>query len=603
MQNKRKKIPAYRRPRFWAAILLMVAASLLGWWLWFGKYAHAPRFDFILVSVNQEPQKILPGETLSLHPKDKVKILKIYTNIPLVQNVRLAARDLDAEAFRYQELRLAELLPDRRIFDHYKFRIGIKYRNHDLGHVDLEVRPYVEDWMEKANRIIDMGKRLDFLEKARQLLPDDGQIRGRLLSEYKHQKKWNKAAHMLEEMAGEKPGRDVLKELLEVYRAIDSKDRVISVLKRLVNLNPDDLEARRRLAKALENKGEYREAIKEYEYLVERMDEGDRLGLHKHLGYLYTKRDQVEEAISHYVKATYLDKEDANLFYNLSYLHEKIDEKEKADLFLMEAIKLEPKDVESRLKLASRLIKRKKMNEAEKYLKEALKEKPKSINALLLLSQLAEKQGERGKLRKTYETILSLDPSNETVIYNLGVLEYEAGNFKASLEYFNKYLKVNPKDRGVHAILFDIHKGLKYSENAFKEALILVKLAPKEIDPYYFIFNYLTIRNDYDKIIPIMEGGLKAGIRKTVLREYLVVAYLKTGKEKSAMGQMEEILKQRPKDIDLLLHLARLREKNGDLPGALEAYGRITSISPGHEEAEEAYLRLRLRGIKDEGAG
>jgi Flp pilus assembly protein TadD len=77
---------------------------------------------------------------------------------------------------------------------------------------------------------------------------------------------------------------------------------------------------------------------------------------------------------------------------------------------------------------------------------------------------------------------------------------------------------------------------------------------------------------------------------------------VKTGKEKLAIKQIEEILKVRPKDVKLLMHLAVLREKNGDLDGALEAYKRIIEISPGHKDAEEAYLRLRLRRVKDEGA-
>ena len=65
---------------------------------------------------------------------------------------------------------------------------------------------------------------------------------------------------------------------------------------------------------------------------------------------------------------------------------------------------------------------------------------------------------------------------------------------------------------------------------------------------------------------------------------------------------MEEIIKGKPKDINLLLHLARLSEKHGDLVRALEAYKRIIEISPGYEEAEEAYLRLRLEGVRDERA-
>ena len=82
----------------------------------------------------------------------------------------------------------------------------------------------------------------------------------------------------------------------------------------------------------------------------------------------------------------------------------------------------------------------------------------------------------------------------------------------------------------------------------------------------------------------------------------MVLAYVKTGKDELAIKQIEEILKVRPEDVNLLMHLARLREKNGDFGGALETYKRIISISPGHEDAEEAYLRLRLRRVQDEGA-
>ena len=41
--------------------------------------------------------------------------------------------------------------------------------------------------------------------------------------------------------------------------------------------------------------------------------------------------------------------------------------------------------------------------------------------------------------------------------------------------------------------------------------------------------------------------------------------------------------------------LAKLKEKQEDFEGALEAYKKILDISPDHEEAGEAYLRLRIR--------
>ena len=111
----------------------------------------------------------------------------------------------------------------------------------------------------------------------------------------------------------------------------------------------------------------------------------------------------------------------------------------------------------------------------------------------------------------------------------------------------------------------------------------------------YYIFDYL--KGDYEEIIRIMEKGLKVNPNQRDLIEYLVSAYLKTGKDDLAVKQIEERLKAEPEDIQLLLYVARLREKMGDPAGALEAYARIIDISPGHQEAEEAYLRLRLSGV------
>ncbi|MBE9572052.1 MAG: tetratricopeptide repeat protein, partial [Proteobacteria bacterium] len=81
----------------------------------------------------------------------------------------------------------------------------------------------------------------------------------------------------------------------------------------------------------------------------------------------------------------------------------------------------------------------------------------------------------------------------------------------------------------------------------------------------------------------------------------LVLAYLETGKEELAIGQIEKILKVRPEDTKLLLHLARLQEKREEYSKALAAYAKILEISPDHEEAQEAYLRLRLKGVRGEG--
>ena len=127
------------------------------------------------------------------------------------------------------------------------------------------------------------------------------------------------------------------------------------------------------------------------------------------------------------------------------------------------------------------------------------------------------------------------------------------------------------------------------------------RLKPKELSYYHYLFEYLDGLGNYEKMIELMKQGLKSSPKNPDLREYLVVAYLKTGKESLAIAEMENILKSKPKDLPLLLRLAKLKEKQEDFEGALEVYKKILEISPDHEEAGEAYLGLTIRASEQNG--
>jgi tetratricopeptide (TPR) repeat protein len=97
-----------------------------------------------------------------------------------------------------------------------------------------------------------------------------------------------------------------------------------------------------------------------------------------------------------------------------------------------------------------------------------------------------------------------------------------------------------------------------------------------------------------------MKAGIKNNPKDKDLRKYLVFAYLKTGEDDLAVTQLNEILKLSPDDISILMQLARLQEKLGKLEDALATYRKIMDISPDHEEAGDAYLRLRLEVLPNE---
>ena len=598
MDRRKSKRPRRNRTAFAVTLLLVVAAFCFVWWVWPGLYNVSPQFDFILLEKNGERLKLIKGETLRLHPQDQIKILAVSTNITFNVGVRLVASGMDVEALTYEKTQLASLFPKDALLQQHSVRVFVKEKNRDMGYVDLVIEPYVEDWLDKAERTIDPERRIAVLEEARHLAPQDNNIRERLFQEYRSAKKWPQAAKLLEEMVKEKPDEQKLFELYEVYESMKDTDGSVSVLRRLLQKTPDDTELRLRLARTLEKAKKLPEAIREYEAALSRLDPKEKLAVYKTLGFLYTETAQQDKAIASYLKAAELDKKDVNLYYNLATLYEKAGDKEKANQFLAQAVTLQPEDVEGRLSLAEDLVNKGNLDQAQAYLDEVVRRKPESLRALLLLVQIADKKGDKKRLKDLYEKVHALAPDNEVVLYNLAVLEYEAGNWGKSLSYFEAYLKNHPKDVETLRFLFDLYKKEKKEDSAFATAKGLLSLNAGDPAPYPFVFEYLNARNDFKQMAEIMETGVQARPENVELRQYLVFAFLKLGKEDAAAAQLSQLAKLKPKDVTLLLQLAKLQENLGNGKEAMETYKKILEISPGHQEAEEAYLRLRLKELQ-----
>jgi tetratricopeptide (TPR) repeat protein len=183
------------------------------------------------------------------------------------------------------------------------------------------------------------------------------------------------------------------------------------------------------------------------------------------------------------------------------------------------------------------------------------------------------------------------------VLYNLAVLEYEEGNRAKSLLHFENYLKRHPKDAETLRFLFDLYRKEKKEDSAFATAKALLALNPGDPAPYPFVFEYLNGRNDFKQLAEIMDTGVQARPDNVEMRQYLIFALLKLGREEEAAAQLSRLSKLKPKDVNLLLQLAKLQENQGDVKEAMETYKKIVEISPGLQEAEEAYLRLRLNQL------
>jgi len=597
LKNKVKKKPHASNTKFLVAMLFLALLLGAGYWLYTGLYRVTPQFNSLIISKNGRPLKCLDGERIHLRPDDRISLLKISTNICFNEGVRLMAGNLDINALLYEELPFSKLLPDEESFALYNFRVEVKRNNKDIGHVDIVVEPDLEDWQDKVKRSITSKRKISVLKSALNVRPDENELKIRLLQEYKKLKQWDEAAMMLENMAKDDTGDEILLQLLLIYEDRGQSGKVISVLERLVTLTPEDDEIRYKLATVLEETGKYKHAILEYEILLKGVTQEDSIVINNSLGFLYSKIGHYKKAINAYLKVAKFENKDANLYYNLSYLYEKTGDRNRADQFLAKAVSLKTGDVQSMLKLAERELKKGHLKDAERYLKNIIKKQPNALNALTLLVQVAEKRNDKQAQKNYYYRIIKINPENSAAFYNLGIIEYETGNFSKALPHLIKYVKVFPEDKGTHVILFDIYRKLKKPDQVYSEASLLIKLLPETTAYYPFIFDYLDNKKKYTEIISVITDGLKVHPDDPDLIKYLVLVYLKTEKEDLAMSQMIRFLEVQPKDIAMLLRLARLQEKSGKPEEAIQSYKKILDVSPDHGEAEDAYLRLRLEAL------
>ncbi len=451
-------------------VLIIIIIVLLagGVWLYRGFNPSEVRLNYIVITKNSEPLKLLSGEKANFHPADICKIEEISTNVFLNQGISLSSADIDVDALLYEGATLEKLLNDKDIYKRHQVAIEVR-RNQDVaGTIEFVIEPDVKDWIERAEGAPDKNTKVEILEKAIDTGFTDSKIMDMLVDQYIASKAWRKATDLIEKVAGDSLKAEDIKRLLKVYEASKNNVKIADMLVRLIKINPEDLDLRKRLAELYENTGKRENAIYEYRTLLDKVPDSDRSVIYKKLGYMYSEGKQTRNAIDAYLKALELDPEDVNIYYNLASLYEATGDRANADKYLSIVMEKKPDDIESRIKMAEGLIAKKEYKKAEEYLNEVTRVRPDYTDAWLMLANLEEKRGNKKALREYYKKILSLVPENKTVLFNLGTLEYETGNTNDAKDYFLKYLKANPGDIESREFLFDIYKKEKNDKSAYE---------------------------------------------------------------------------------------------------------------------------------------
>jgi pilus assembly protein FimV len=313
----------------------------------------------------------------------------------------------------------------------------------------------------------------------------------------------------------------------------------MAVYKKINKLDPENIEASKKLADLYFNQGYLSEAKAEY------------LKVGKEL----KKENRGKEAIAFYDKILKLDKRDIQVKLALAelYLEEKsIDQ--TVDLFN---------------EVAESKIRSNALKEAHEVLSRAKRIKEDNWRTLSNLIDLFKKEGKKDEALSLINNILKKDAKNIKALKMLADIYFEDQDFKKAEETFSKIISLRPKDVGARVNLGKIDISRGNLDHAFElfDPLVDILVKKQKIGKVVGLLGLILSSKEVH--LPTLEK-LTSVYKLSNQKENLEVAcrvlleeYYKRNMLNEALSVLTELVELCPQDKELNYEYKRLKEEIG----------------------------------------
>lgn len=311
----------------------------------------------------------------------------------------------------------------------------------------------------------------------------------------------------------------------------------ITHLKKWIDKNPRDLEARHALAEIYLASEDFRNARETYLDLIDKNPE-DAQAYHN-LGLLYLKEERPEEAVQNLVAAVAINPDLTEGYFNLGELALLSNRLDRAFEFFQKADVLSKKAEPSRHSRAH-----------EK------------------LGMVHAKKGEPEKAAEQFKIALKIDPKNVQAEQNLGFVYLAMGNVGEAEGKFQNVLRLQPENSSAHYGLGIALRQLKQNEQALREFQKAIEANPELIDAYLHLAALFAAQGKnsealqvYRKTLPLYQKFLESNPDHSAVRLQYAKVLIQTEGAEEAKKQLKKILKKEKKENPLAQESKSLLER------------------------------------------
>ena len=343
-----------------------------------------------------------------------------------------------------------------------------------------------------------------------------------------------------------------------VYEVEDQPKQALTMYQKVLQLNPENLEARERLADQYLQLSQPEQALEILEDLKKRTNQNFEVRFR--IGLIYMENARVEEAFQEF-NALFLEKPSADkVRYALANTLV-----EKKDFSRAEAL-LAPISPQSELYSQSLILrayileKQKQVPAAIQLLKNALVTMPKRIDLYLTLSSLYEQNDQPAEGLAILKQGLEVDPDNAELYFRSAVILDKLNKKKEAIQKLKAAINKDP----FHVSSLN-YLGYTYAEKGI----------------------YL------DEAEELIKRALKYKPRDGFILDSLGWVYFKKKKWDEALVELEKAWKLVPNDPVIGEHLGDAYVKKNFLEKALKTYRKVLDLNPGEKEREGVLKKIK----------
>ncbi len=394
----------------------------------------------------------------------------------------------------------------------------------------------------------------------------------------------------IEKLLSIDPGNIQLKKMLVDYNLRAGHfDRGIELVNEILELLPNDLEAREAKAKLLIAKGNWVDASKEFGYLLNQPD--IKLEDKINIGANYFEKSLSDSTLLPIAKTIFTNLDKDTTDWQIKMYLGAIALSERNDSVAIKNFKYVTQNanwnMQAWIRLGGLYFDNRKYDESEVVMTEAIKSFPDDFYINLILGLALAQQSKHKDAESYLKKATILNPKDITALSAYGFTLSQLKEDDKAIFYLKKALEIQPDEVQLIGTLAMIYNGMKsfvLSDSLYERALEL-----KPDDPLInnnYSYSLATRSIQLDRALSMVKISIAADSLNSSYLDTIGWVYYMLGNYQAAKKYLEKAIELDSKNSVMFDHLADIELKLGNKQKAVELWQKALKLDPTKTEIQ-----------------